>query len=145
MTNAATCPPMPGSARTWEAPTGRKRTPRHVLPRTHAACSPGCPESATYSCPLDSHTTRLYTGKARLATLAMLSGAEEVRTYESAQMVSSLVLLPVMTVLIGLAFAMRQWGAMPLVLTVVGLIALAVVLILLAAATWRREEMMARR
>jgi len=86
-----------------------------------------------------------YTGKARLAILAVLSGAEEVRTYQSARMVSSLVLLPVMTVLIGLAFAMRQWGAMPLVLTVAGLIALAVVLILLAAATWRREEMMARR
>jgi len=78
------------------------------------------------------------------ATVASLVSSR-VRTYQSAQMVSSLVLLPVMTVLIGLAFAMRQWGAMPLVLTVAGLIALAVVLILLAAATWRREEMMARR
>ena len=78
------------------------------------------------------------------ATVASLVSSR-VRTYQSAQMVSSLVLLPIMAVLIGLAFAMERWGALPLALTVVGLIALAVVLILLAAATWRREEMMARR
>jgi len=49
--------------------TGRRRLLRvenvrraMCCPATQAACSPGCPEPATYSYPLDIHITLLYTG-----------------------------------------------------------------------------------
>ncbi len=69
--------------------------------------------------------------------------SSRVRTYQGAQTVSSLVLLPVMAVLFGLAFALQKQGPGLLVLTVVAMIALDTALILLGAARWRREEVMA--
>jgi ABC-type Na+ efflux pump permease subunit len=71
--------------------------------------------------------------------------SSRVRTYQSAQMISGLAVYPVMGVLFGLAIQMQRWGPGYLVLTVAGLIALDLLLVVFSAATWRREEVMARR
>ncbi len=76
------------------------------------------------------------------ATVASLISSR-VRTYQGAQTVSSLVLLPVMAVLFGLAFALQKQGPGLLLLVVVAMVALDAALIALSAARWRREEVMA--
>jgi len=86
---------------------------------------------------------------ALVPTYAVLSAAvaslisSRVRTYQGAQTVSSLVLLPVMAVLFGLAFALQKQGPGLLVLAVVAMAVLDAALIALSAARWRREEVMA--
>ena len=86
---------------------------------------------------------------ALVPTYAVLGAAiaslisSRVRTYQGAQTVSSLVLLPIMAVLFGLAFALRTQGVGLLLLAVVVMVALDAALILLSAARWRREEVMA--
>lgn len=87
---------------------------------------------------------------ALVPTYAVLGAAvaslisSRVRTYQSAQTLSSLVLLPIMAVLFAAAFALQHGGPWLLLSTVLVMIAVDVVLITLSAATWRREEMMAR-
>lgn len=71
--------------------------------------------------------------------------SSRVRTYQGAQMLSSLALLPIMAALFGLAFLMQRWGPWLLLVAVVVMISLDAALIVLGAATWRREEVMARR
>jgi ABC-type Na+ efflux pump permease subunit len=71
--------------------------------------------------------------------------SSRVRTYQSAQMLSSLALYPIMAVLIGVAIQMQRWGPSALLLAVGAVVALDVLLILLSAAIWRREEVLARR
>jgi len=70
--------------------------------------------------------------------------SSRVRTYNGAQVLTSLALLPIMGALFGLAFAMRGWGPLTLLASVAALALLDVALIALGAATWRREEVMAR-
>jgi ABC-type Na+ efflux pump permease subunit len=70
--------------------------------------------------------------------------SSRVRTYNGAQVLTSLVLLPIMGGLFGLAFEMRQWGPLTLFAVVAALALLDAALIALGAATWRREEVMAR-
>jgi len=70
--------------------------------------------------------------------------SSRVRTYNGAQVLTSLALLPIMGGLFGLAFAMRGWGPFALLAVVAALALLDVALITLGAATWRREEVMAR-
>lgn len=88
---------------------------------------------------------------ALVPTYAVLGAAvaslisSRVRTYQSAQTLSSLALLPIMGALFGLAFAMQKWGVWLLLIAVVLIIALDALLIMLGAATWRREEVMAQR
>lgn len=78
------------------------------------------------------------------ATVASLISSR-VRTYNSAQQLAGFALLPVWAVVGGAAFAARDWGAWVMATIVVGMLVLDTVLILLAAATWRREEVLARR
>jgi ABC-type Na+ efflux pump permease subunit len=78
------------------------------------------------------------------AALASLVSSR-VRTYQSAQMLTSLVAFPVMAALFGLASQMQRWGAWTLLAGVAAIAVLDVVLVVLGAATWRREEVMARR
>jgi ABC-2 type transport system permease protein len=71
--------------------------------------------------------------------------SSRVRTYQSAQLLSSLALYPIMAVLFGLATQMQRWGPLALVIAVGTIVGLDVLLVVLGAATWRREEVMARR
>ena len=71
--------------------------------------------------------------------------SSRVRTYNAAQQLAGLVLLPFWGVLFGAAFRMHEWGPWALLAAVVGLIAVDVALTLVAAATWRREEVLAHR
>ena len=78
------------------------------------------------------------------ATVASLISSR-VRTYQAAQSLSSLALLPIAAALFALAYAIRQASPWLLLLTVVAIVALDAVLLLVSAATWRREEVMASR
>jgi ABC-2 type transport system permease protein len=71
--------------------------------------------------------------------------SSRVRTYNTAQQIAGLVLLPAWGALLGLAFTIQHWGPWALVAAVAGLLTIDVVLLLLAAATWRREEVLAQR
>jgi ABC-type Na+ efflux pump permease subunit len=71
--------------------------------------------------------------------------SSRVRTYNGAQVLTSLALLPIMAALFSLAFMMREWGAPALLAAVASLLLLDALLIALGAATWRREEVMAQR
>ena len=71
--------------------------------------------------------------------------SSRVRTYQSAQMLTSLALVPIMAALFGLATRMQRWGPGGLVIVVGVIVALDVLLVLVSAATWQREEVMARR
>jgi ABC-type transport system involved in multi-copper enzyme maturation permease subunit len=71
--------------------------------------------------------------------------SSRVRTYQSAQMLTSLTLFPIMAALFGLATQMPRWGPGALAAGVGVIVSLDVLLILLGAATWKREEVMARR
>ncbi len=78
------------------------------------------------------------------AALASLVSSR-VRTYQSAQMLTSLVSFPVMAILFGLASQMQRWGAGALLIGIVAIVVVDVLLVVLGAATWRREEILARR
>ena len=78
------------------------------------------------------------------ATVASLVSSR-VRTYQSAQLLSSLALYPIMAALFGLAIQMERWGPWVLVIAVGTIIALDILLIFVSAATWQREEVLARR
>jgi ABC-type transport system involved in multi-copper enzyme maturation permease subunit len=78
------------------------------------------------------------------ATVASLISSR-VRTYNSAQQLAGFALLPMWAVVGGAAFVARDWGAWVMTAVVVGTIAVDAALVLLAAATWRREEVLARR
>jgi ABC-type Na+ efflux pump permease subunit len=71
--------------------------------------------------------------------------SSRVRTYQGAQTLAGLALFPLMAVLFGVAFAMQHWGAWWLAVTVVTLVGIDVLIVTLGAATWRREEVLARR
>jgi ABC-2 type transport system permease protein len=71
--------------------------------------------------------------------------SSRVRTFNAAQQIGGLVLMPVWGVVFGVAAKLADWGPVGMVSTLVGLILLDVVLTTLAAATWRREEVLAHR
>jgi ABC-type Na+ efflux pump permease subunit len=71
--------------------------------------------------------------------------SSRVGTYQSAQMIAGLAVVPFTGALFALAFQMQSWGPALLVGAVAGLFALDLVLIAISAATWRREEVMAKR
>jgi ABC-type Na+ efflux pump permease subunit len=78
------------------------------------------------------------------ATVASLISSR-VRTFNAAQQIGGLALLPLWGVLLGLAAKFGEWGAGALFGAVVGLLVADAALIALGAATWRREEVLARR
>ena len=67
----------------------------------------------------------------------MLTVSSRVRTYQSAQMLTSLALLPVMAGLFGLVLRMQSWGSISLAIGVGALVALDVLLVVVGAASWR--------
>jgi hypothetical protein len=71
--------------------------------------------------------------------------SSRVRTFQSAQMLASLALYPIMAGLFGLAIQLQRWGPWSLLIAVGTIIALDVLLVVLGATTWQREEVMARR
>jgi ABC-type Na+ efflux pump permease subunit len=71
--------------------------------------------------------------------------SSRVRTYQSAQMLSGLALFPVMGALFALAFEMQRRGVWIVALAIASIVVLDGLLILVSAATWRREEVLARR
>jgi ABC-2 type transport system permease protein len=70
--------------------------------------------------------------------------SSRVRTFTAAQQLGGLVLMPVWGVIFGLAIKLQEWGPGALLGSVGGLVLLDVALTLVAAATWRREEVLAR-
>jgi ABC-type Na+ efflux pump permease subunit len=78
------------------------------------------------------------------ATVASLISSR-VRTFNTAQQIGSLVLLPLWGLLFSLGFKLGEWGPGALFAAVAGLLAADAALVALAAATWRREEVLARR
>jgi ABC-2 type transport system permease protein len=78
------------------------------------------------------------------ATIASLISSR-VRTYNSAQQLAGFALLPVWGLVGGLTFAAREWSTWIMVAIVIGMIAIDAVLVVVAAVTWRREEVLARR
>lgn len=69
--------------------------------------------------------------------------SSRVRTFNAAQQIGGLVLMPVWGVVFGLGARGTDTGTAGLVGAVAGLLLLNVVLTVLAAATWRREEVLA--
>jgi hypothetical protein len=58
---------------------------------------------------------------------------------------SGLVLLPIMFAFFALAVKMQHWGPFALFAGVAAILAADVALVILSAATWRREEVLAKR
>lgn len=69
--------------------------------------------------------------------------SSRVRTYNMASTYSSLALVPVSGVLLGLAFTMPAWAPWARWIAVLAMVALDVGIVLLGAATWKREEVLA--
>jgi len=68
--------------------------------------------------------------------------SSRVRTFNAAQQVGGLVLMPVWGALLGVVIKLRDWGPAPLLGAVALLVLLDVCLTIVAAATWRREEVL---
>ncbi|MBV9895982.1 MAG: ATP-binding cassette domain-containing protein [Chloroflexi bacterium] len=71
--------------------------------------------------------------------------SSRVRTYNAAQQIAGILLIPLWALLFAVAFRLPDWGNLGLLLTVGGLVLLDVALTRLAAATWRREEVLSQR
>jgi ABC-type transport system involved in multi-copper enzyme maturation permease subunit len=71
--------------------------------------------------------------------------SSRVRTYNAAQQLAGLALLPFWGALFAVAFKLPDWGPWALVAAVAVLLAVDAALTLTAAATWRREEALAQR
>jgi ABC-type Na+ efflux pump permease subunit len=68
--------------------------------------------------------------------------SSRVRTFNAAQQLGGLFLMPVWGVVVALAANLMDWGPLGLVGAVLGLLLLDVALTVAAAATWRREEVL---
>ncbi|GEM_PF-952488 len=77
------------------------------------------------------------------ATVASLISSR-VRTFNTAQQISGILLFPLWGILFGVAFKMGAWGAWTLALAVAAVFAIDAVLTVVAAKTWRREEVLAQ-
>jgi ABC-type Na+ efflux pump permease subunit len=77
------------------------------------------------------------------ATVASLISSR-VRTFNSAQQLAGLALIPVWGVVFGLVFRVSDWGPGGLIALLLGLLILDVVLVAVAAAIWRREEVLSQ-
>ncbi len=71
--------------------------------------------------------------------------SSRVRTYNSAQQLASLAMLPLWGVLFGFTFQLIVAGPWALAAVILVLLVVDVGLILLAARSWRREEVLAER
>ena len=71
--------------------------------------------------------------------------SSRVRTFNAAQQLGGLVLMPVWGLVFALAARLPDWGPAALFAAAVGLLLLDVAIAVLAAATWRREDVLANR
>src|SRR5207245_11144550 len=71
--------------------------------------------------------------------------SSRVRTFNAAQQLGGLVLMPVWGLGLALAARLPDWGPAALFAAAAGLLLLDVALAVLAAATWRREDVLANR
>lgn len=85
-----------------------------------------------------------------LAPLVAILGASvaaiassKVRTYNAAQMLTSLLLFPLMGALFAVAFKLPGWGAVAGAVVVAIVAAVDVLVVVVGAATWRRDEVLA--
>lgn len=78
------------------------------------------------------------------ATVASLISSR-VRTFNTAQQIGGLVLVPLYGLLSVLTGKIGSWGAAGLAAAVAGLVVADIALALFSAATWRREEVLAQR
>jgi ABC-2 type transport system permease protein len=77
------------------------------------------------------------------ATIASVISSR-VRTYQAAQSIAGLLLIPIFLPFYFLAFLLQAWGPLAVLGGVVGVLALDAILLLVGAASWRREEVLAR-
>ncbi|HEY3059126.1 MAG TPA: hypothetical protein VGL99_09155 [Chloroflexota bacterium] len=75
------------------------------------------------------------------ATVASLISSR-VRTFNAAQQLTGLALLPAWGVTGSVALKLPEWGTVGLVAVLSGVIVLDVTLLIVAASTWRREEVL---
>jgi ABC-2 type transport system ATP-binding protein len=80
-----------------------------------------------------------------LAAIVGTLVSSRVRTYNAAQQIAGILLIPLWLLLFGVAFRLLEWGNLGLVVVVGGLVLLDIALTRLAAATWRREEVLSQR
>ena len=78
------------------------------------------------------------------ASLASIISSR-VSTFHAAQNYTSIILILFWFGLAALLFLASAWGLWVFILAVIGLIGVDVLLIVVGAATWRREEVMAQR
>lgn len=71
--------------------------------------------------------------------------SSRVRTVQAAQQYGSLLQLPIWLGVVGVVTKLQTWGTPALLAAAAGLALTDVLLVALGAATWRREEMVARR
>jgi hypothetical protein len=71
--------------------------------------------------------------------------SSRVRTFNAAQQLGGLVLMPVWGLVFGLAAKLSDWGPIALLLAAAGLLVVDATITVAAAATWRREEVIAHR
>jgi ABC-type Na+ efflux pump permease subunit len=80
-----------------------------------------------------------------LAAIVGTLVSSRVRTYNAAQQIAGIVLIPLWGALFALAFRLEDWGVLGLVGIVSSVLLLDVGLVWLAARTWRREEVLSQR
>jgi ABC-2 type transport system permease protein len=71
--------------------------------------------------------------------------SSRVRTFNAAQQIGGLVLMPVWGVVFALAVRLSDWGTPGMIAVLSALVLLDLALTTLAATTWRREEVLAQR
>jgi ABC-type Na+ efflux pump permease subunit len=71
--------------------------------------------------------------------------SSRVRTYNSAQQLAGLILMPAWALIFSIAFRLQEMGAAGVLLAIAALGALDIVLATIAARTWRREEVLSQR
>ncbi|MBV9603096.1 MAG: ATP-binding cassette domain-containing protein [Chloroflexi bacterium] len=71
--------------------------------------------------------------------------SSRVRTYNAAQQVAGILMIPVWAGLFALAFRLDEWGNAGLIAAVGGVLVADVLLVIVAARTWRREEVLSQR
>ena len=79
-----------------------------------------------------------------LAAIVASLISSRARTFNAAQQLAGLVLIPVWGVVLSLAARLSDWGAVGLIAVLGGILVLDVVLVIVAAARWRREEVLSR-
>lgn len=71
--------------------------------------------------------------------------SSRVRTYNAAQQVSGLLLMPLWGVVLALGARLSDWGPVGMLVTLPALLLLDALLTVMAATTWRREDVLAHR